>query len=88
MYTERTTTTISTGSLAELQEPGVDVLVGLAQHFDELVGLGCLAGREERVGCAGGASAACSSDAMHIVFRVVGVIKVDDKLHVVDVCAG
>lgn len=69
----------------QLQQFGVDGLPGLLQHSDELAGLADVAGGEEGVGRALVGAAGRAADAVDVVFRRVGVIVVDDELHVLHV---
>ena len=69
-----------------LEELWVDGLVGLAEHRDEVTGLPHVVGSEEGVGCACLLATSRSANAVDIVLRVVGVVKVDDKFHVFNIC--
>lgn len=69
-----------------LEEFGVDCLVGLAEHRDEVTGLSHVVRSEEGISCACLLATSCSANAVDIVLRVVGVVKVDDKFHVFNIC--
>lgn len=71
-----------------MEELGVDRLVGLAEHRDQVPGLPHVAGGEEGIGRACLLATSRSPDAVDIVLRVVGVVKVDDKFHVFHICKG
>jgi hypothetical protein len=78
--------TLSVWSLvAELEEPWVDGLAGLVHDLDQIVCLWRIILREESVGGAGCVGSAGSSNAMHIILRIIWVIIIDDKLDI-DVC--
>lgn len=69
-----------------MEELGVDSLVGLTEHSDEVTGLPHVVGSEEGVSCACLLATSCSANAVDIVLRVVGVVKVDDKFHIFHIC--
>lgn len=69
-----------------MEELGVDVLIGLAEHRDEVARLPHVVGREEGVGRARLLAAGRAANAVDIILRVVGVVKVDDKFHVFHIC--
>lgn len=69
-----------------LEELGVDGLVGLAEHRDEVAGLSHVVRSEEGISRACLLATSCSANAVDIVLRVVGVVKVDDKFHVFNIC--
>ena len=69
-----------------MEELGVDCLVGLAEHRDEVAGLPHVVWSEEGIGRACLLATCRSANAMDIVLRVVGVVKVDDKFHVFHIC--
>ena len=69
-----------------LEELGVDGLVGLSQHCHQVAGLPHVVGGEEGVGCARLLATSCAADSVDIVLRVVGIVIVDDKFHVFDIC--
>ena len=60
-------------------------MLGLRQHIDQVLGLGGVSPREQRVGRARAVLTARTSDSVDVVLRVVGVVVVDDELDVVDV---
>ena len=74
------------GELQHVVESGRDHLLGLLQNVDELSGLLGIAGGEEAVGRAGLLGTGRSADAVDVVLGVVGEVKVDHKLYVVDIC--
>lgn len=69
-----------------LEELGVDCLVGLAEHRDEVTGLPHVVWSEEGISCACLLATSRSANAVDIVLRVVGVVKVDDKFHIFNIC--
>lgn len=75
-----------TSSVRHLEEFRVDGLVGLTEHGNEVAGLPHVVRGEEGVGCASLLAPGSSADAVDIVLRVVGVVKVDDKFHVFNIC--
>ena len=79
------TTAAEPASLTHLLELGIDHLLGLGQHFDEVVGLGRVLRREEGVGGAGAVFPAGSSDPVDVILGIVRIIVVDHELDVVDV---
>ena len=78
---------IESGALGDFLQFGVDHLVGLGQHLDQIFGLGAVAGSEEGVGSAFVVFSSRPSNAMNVILRIVGVIVVDDEFDVVDVQA-
>lgn len=71
-----------------LEELGVDGLVGLAEDRDEVTGLPHIVWGEEGISRASLLATGRSANAVNIVLRVVGVVKVDDKFHVFNICKG
>lgn len=69
-----------------MEELGVDCLVCLAEHRDEVTGLSHVVRSEESISRACLLATSCSANAVDIVLRVVGVVKVDDKFHVFNIC--
>lgn len=69
-----------------MEELGVDGLIGLTQHRDEVAGLPHVVWSEEGISRACLLATSRSANAMDIVLRVVGVVKVDDKFHVFNIC--
>lgn len=69
-----------------LEELGVDCLVGLAEHRDEVAGLPHVVRSEEGISRASLLATSRSANAVDIVLRVVGVVKVDDKFHIFNIC--
>ena len=70
----------------QLEQLGVDVLLGLLQDVDQLLGLLGVAGGEEGVGGAGVLGPSRATDAVDVVLRVVGEVEVHHVLDVGDVC--
>ena len=70
----------------QLKQLGVDVLLGLLQDVDQLLGLLGVAGGEEGVGGAGVLGPSRAADAVNVVLRVAGEVEVDHVLDVRDVC--
>lgn len=79
-------TKFTSSVLHHLEELGVDCLVGLSENRDEVAGLPHVVWCEEGIGCACLLATSCSAYAVDIVLRVVGVVKVDDKFHVFNIC--
>lgn len=73
--------------LAHLQQLGVDLLLGLAQDFDQVLGLLHVRWGEECVCCARTRGSCCAPNTMDVVLRAGRVIEVDYKLDVTDVVA-
>lgn len=71
---------------SHLEELRVNGLVGLTQNRDEVAGLSHVVWCEEGIGGARLLTASCSANTMDIILRVVGVVKVDDKFHVFNIC--
>jgi len=69
-----------------LEELGIDGLVGLSEHSDEVARLPHVVRSEEGIGCACLLATSRSANAVDIVLRVVGVVKVDDKFHIFNIC--
>lgn len=69
-----------------LEELWVDSLVGLSKHRDEVAGLPHVVWCEEGIGCACLLATSRSANAVDIVLGVVGVVKVDDKFDVFNIC--
>lgn len=72
--------------LSHLEKLGINCLVGLTEHRDEVTSLPHVVLGEEGIGCACLLATCRSANAVDIVFRVVGVVKVDDKFHVFNIC--
>jgi hypothetical protein len=70
---------------AQLLQLGIHHLLGLTQDLDQVASLRGVARGEQGVGSASIALPASSSDPMNVVLAIVGVVVVDDKLHVVHV---
>ena len=60
----------------------VDLLLGLLQDLNELLGLLGVSRGEERVGGASSLGTSSSANAVHIVLSVVGEVQVDDILDI------
>lgn len=72
--------------MRNLLQPWIDVLVGLLQYLDEVTSLTSIVWGEERVRCTDSIGTTRTANAVHVVLRVVGIVEVDDKLHVVHIC--
>lgn len=72
--------------LCHLDKLGVNGLVGLAQHRDQVTGLFHVVGGEESVGSARFLTSGCASNAVDIVLRGVRVVIIDDKFHILHIC--
>lgn len=73
-------------SVPHLEQLGVDGLVGLAEHSDQVAGLFHVVGGEEGVGRARFLTAGRASNAVDIVLRGVRVVIIDDKFHILHIC--
>lgn len=80
-----TSSTSSSSSVHQLQQFGVDGLPGLLQHPYQLTGLANVPGSEEGVGSALVGAAGGATDAVNVVLRRVGVVIVDDELHILHI---
>lgn len=69
-----------------LDEFGVDGLIGLAKDRDEVSCLLHVARSEEGVGRSSLLTTRRAPNAVNIIFRVVGVVIVDNELHVFHIC--
>ena len=85
LYTQGVNTS-SASHVHHLVEFGVHHLVGLFEHLDEVPGLPAVLSREEGVGSAGLVRPPGAPYAVHVVLGTRGVVIVDNKLHIVDVC--
>ena len=72
----------ATRHLHHVVEAGVDVLLGLLENVDKVLGLPGVGRGEEGVGCAVVVGTGRTADAVDVVLRVVGKVKVDDILDV------
>lgn len=68
-----------------LDQLGVDGLVGLAEHRDQVAGLFHVVGGEEGVGRARFLTAGRASNAVDIVLGGVRVVIIDDKFHILHI---
>lgn len=75
-----------TSVLHQLEQLGVDGLVGLPQHGDQVVDLFDIVGGKEGVGGARFATAGGSPDTVDIVLGGVRVVIIDDKFHIFNIC--
>lgn len=72
--------------LCHLDQLGVNGLVGLAEHRDQVTGLFHVIGCEEGVGCARFLTSGCASNAVNIILGGVRVVIIDDKFHILHIC--
>lgn len=72
--------------LCHLDQLGVNGLVGLAEHRDQVTGLFHVVGGEEGVGCARFLTSGCASNAVDIILGRVRVVIIDDKFHILHIC--
>ena len=70
------------GELHHVVETGVDLLLCLLQNVNDFPGLLGVGGSEETIGSASLLGTGRAANAMDVVLRVVGEIKVDHKLNV------
>lgn len=69
-------------AVGHLLQLGIDDLLGLLEHGDEVGGLVGVAGREEGVGRAGPLGAARAADAVDVVLRIGRIVEIDYEFHV------
>lgn len=80
-----TTTATESTAPRQLDQLRVDLLLGLTQDADQVLGGLAVVGSEEGDGSALGAGTARTTDAVDVVLNVPGEVVVDDKLDVLDV---
>jgi hypothetical protein len=78
-------TSIAASAVGHLDQFGVDDLVRLSEHRNQILGLSCIVGGEEGVGSSALARPSRSPNSMDVVFRGVRVVEVDHKLYVLNV---
>jgi len=69
-----------------LDQLRTNLLPSLAQYVNEILGLGSVLDREQRIRGAAFPCTPCASNTVDVILRVIGVVVVDDKLYVVDIC--
>lgn len=69
-----------------LDEFGIDGLVSFTEDRDKVLRLLKVVGCEESVGCSRFLTACRAPNAVNVVLRVVGVIEVNYKLDILDIC--
>lgn len=79
-------TAAAAGRLAPAQQLGRYLLLGFLQDVDQLARLLALGHREEGVRHAGCVRAPGTSDTVHVIFRLLRIVIVDDHLDTVHVC--
>ena len=62
-----------------------NILLGFAEHVDEITGTASIAASEECVRSASSGSTGSTTDAVHVILNVVGEVVVDDKANVLDI---
>lgn len=77
---------VTSSVLCHLDEFGVNGLVGLTQHTDQVTGLFHVVVGEERVRRARFLTAGCASNAVDIILGGVRVVIIDDKFHILHIC--
>lgn len=75
-----------TSVLHQLEQLGVDCLVGLAEHGDQVAHLFSIVGGEEGIGGTRVGTAGCPPNTVDIVLRGVRVVIIDDKFHIFNIC--
>lgn len=68
-----------------IQQAGVDLLMGLLQDSDKLLGLLRIVHCEEGERRAGVSSTTSTTDTMDVVLDIVGEIVVDDEFDILDI---
>lgn len=82
----RGTSYLTSSVLCHLHQLGVNGLVGLAEHRDQVTGLFHIVGGEEGIGCARFLTSGSASNAMDIILGGVRVVIIDDKFHILHIC--
>lgn len=77
--------TVTTTSVGQLEQFGIDDLVGFLEYLHQIVSFAGVARREEGVGCAGLLSAPGSANPVHVIFRARRVVKIDNELDIFNV---
>lgn len=72
-------------AVGELEKLRINNLISLLQNLYQVVGFVGIVRCEERVRRSGFLSAACTADPMNVVFRARWVVKVDNKLDILNV---
>lgn len=72
--------------LCHLDQLGVNGLVGLTEHRDQVTGLFHVVWGEEGVGRARFLTSGCASNAVDIIFGGVRVVIIDDKFDILHIC--
>lgn len=72
--------------LCHLDQLGVNGLVGLAEHRDQVTGLFHVVGGEEGVSRARFLTSGCASNAVDIILGGVRVVIIDDKFDILHIC--
>lgn len=80
------TEAVTSSVLCHLDEFGVNGLVGLAQHRDQVARLFHVVGGEEGVRRARFLTPGCASNAVDIILGGVRVVIIDDKFHILHIC--
>lgn len=80
------TSSTTSSVLCHLDQLGVNGLVGLAEHRDQVTGLFHVVGGEEGVGRARFLTSGCASNAVDIILGGVRVVIIDDKFHILHIC--
>lgn len=69
-----------------LDEFGIDGLIGFTEDRDKVMRLFKVVGCKEGVGCSSFLATCCAANAMDVILRVVGIIEINYKLHILDIC--
>lgn len=77
---------LTSSVLSHLDQLGVNGLVGLPQHRDQVAGLFHVIGGEEGVRSARFLTPGRASNAMDIILGGVRVVIIDDKFHILHIC--
>lgn len=77
---------LTSSVLCHLDQLGVNSLVGLPKHRDQVAGLFHVIGGEEGVSGARFLTSGCASNAVDIVLGGVRVVIIDDKFHILHIC--
>lgn len=77
---------ITSSVFCHLDEFGIDGLVGFTEDRDKVIRLLKVVRREEGVGCSGFLATCCAANAVDVVLRVVGIIEINYKLDILNIC--
>lgn len=79
-------THLTSSVLCHLDQLGINGLVGLTEHRDQVPGLFHVVGGKKGVGRARFLTSGCASNAVDIILGGVRVVIIDDKFHILHIC--